>query len=224
MAPTQSDYEGAPLIAHIHDPNEENMPSIKFGWEVLLGAFAVIVAVAALIAAFLLFCSRTQEHGATKQEEAKKKQALEDLKSNMECKPWSTHSSQDDRTEKTADPSEASRYSIFDSDSISSYFLGPARSSSALVDVDDVEMQMQEISMSDQKQESACTTPVSTDGAPKDKDGTCCPICNDIFEYGQPVYTSNNCGHQCHKVCMDRWLKFQNTRPVCNEAFVLRVV
>jgi hypothetical protein len=50
-----------------------------------------------------------------------------------------------------------------------------------------------------------------------------CAICSQPFETGQPVYESNNpqCQHTHHKTCMDKWLVYQNTCPVCHQPFVL---
>ncbi|CAB9514823.1 Gamma-aminobutyric acid (GABA) B receptor [Seminavis robusta] len=134
MAPTQeTSFNGTNFLAHIHDPNEEDMPSIRFGWPVFLGVFALVVLVAALVAAFLLLCSRKQEQGAAKQAAAKKEQALESLKSNLACKPWSPDN---DTTEKTADAS--------DSDSLSCCFSSsPHRPPAAPLD-EDLELQLKE--------------------------------------------------------------------------------
>ena len=58
------------------------------------------------------------------------------------------------------------------------------------------------------------------------KDGSACALCTKEYRPGEPVYTSNNpkCGHEFHKVCMDKWLNIQNTCAICNQAYVLRTV
>lgn len=58
------------------------------------------------------------------------------------------------------------------------------------------------------------------------KEGSACALCTEDFQGGQPVVQSNNpsCGHVHHKKCIDQWLRFQNTCPVCNQAYVLQTV
>lgn len=53
-----------------------------------------------------------------------------------------------------------------------------------------------------------------------------CAICSMEFEPGQLVYQSNNplCEHMHHRKCMEKWLKLQNTCPLCNQPFVLQTV
>ena len=53
-----------------------------------------------------------------------------------------------------------------------------------------------------------------------------CALCSVEFKEGVEVYVSNNpkCGHQFHKSCMDKWLAYQYTCPVCNEVYALQEV
>jgi DNA-directed RNA polymerase subunit RPC12/RpoP len=53
-----------------------------------------------------------------------------------------------------------------------------------------------------------------------------CALCSEPFLDGEQVVESNNpqCKHCHHKACMDKWLRIQNTCPVCHQAFVLLTV
>ncbi|CAB9520653.1 expressed unknown protein [Seminavis robusta] len=199
MAPTQTDFEGSPLVAHIHDPDEENLPSIKFGLEFFAAVFALVVFVAALVVMASFYCVHRADKRKESRAEATKEAQDEDFKSKLDCKPWC----EEDATEEMS----------MSDDSFRDF---ACRTSSAVSDVSTME------AVSEGEEEDDLEMGgVVMNGCPMvDKDGTCCPICSEVFEYGQPVYTSNNCSHQCHKVCMDKWLKFQNTCPICNKPFV----
>jgi Ring finger domain len=58
------------------------------------------------------------------------------------------------------------------------------------------------------------------------KEELTCALCSEPFADGEQVVESNNpqCTHCHHKACMDKWLQFQNTCPVCNQAYVLHTV
>ena len=57
-------------------------------------------------------------------------------------------------------------------------------------------------------------------------DSSTCALCSDPFIDGDQVVESNNplCNHCHHKACMNRWLQFQNTCPVCNHPYVVQTV
>ncbi|CAB9520654.1 expressed unknown protein [Seminavis robusta] len=54
-------------------------------------------------------------------------------------------------------------------------------------------------------------------------DGQRCMICSAPMDSWQLLYESNNsrCCHRFHAECIERWVQFQNTCPVCSEPFVI---
>ena len=51
-----------------------------------------------------------------------------------------------------------------------------------------------------------------------------CQICSVDFRDNDDIYTSNNpkCNHHFHQSCMEKWLNYQYTCPVCHEIFALQ--
>ncbi|CAB9512473.1 expressed unknown protein [Seminavis robusta] len=205
MSSSSASFDDGATILHLHDPEEHELPSIKFDMSIFVGVMVCVVIASSMIVAFLLYISKMQEKAARKHKEGKKRQSFEDLKSNLECKPWG---SDKDETEHTMDMSSA------ESDESSSSI------ESVIEEEGDEEMQLQTIAMNGDDDLD------SSQQSKHQKDGSCCPICNEIYQFGQPVYESNNphCGHQAHKVCMGKWLECQNSCPICIQPFVLRTV
>ena len=81
-------------------------------------------------------------------------------------------------------------------------------------------------SISDVESQSDEEMQINTPSQTCQKDGSVCALCAKEYLAGDLVYESNNaqCGHQFHKVCMDKWLNIQNTCPICNQPFVLQSV
>lgn len=218
--PYESDYD----FLHFGDPNEGDLPSVKFGPEVFVGVFALLILLSGLIVVLVITCSRMQEKWASNKKADKSQQQQKDLKSNLTCKPWCPEGSQpvmQDATEKTVLQHCESDYSTSTSDSDSSSSSGDEDCG----DMVDVDLEMQNASencngagdVEKQHRSSAQS---------QQKDGSCCGICSKEYQPGQPVYESNNpqCQHQFHKVCMDKWLDYQNSCPICNQPFVLCTV
>ena len=51
-----------------------------------------------------------------------------------------------------------------------------------------------------------------------------CQICAVDFQDNDEIYASNNpdCNHQYHRSCIEKWLNYQYTCPICHEVFVLQ--
>ena len=51
-----------------------------------------------------------------------------------------------------------------------------------------------------------------------------CQICSVEFRDNDAVYSSNNprCNHHFHQKCMEKWLNYQYTCPICHEVFALQ--
>jgi hypothetical protein len=58
---TLTSYNGTNLITHIHNPDEENIPSVKFGPIFFASVFLGLVWVSAMLAVVIVYCSRKQE-------------------------------------------------------------------------------------------------------------------------------------------------------------------
>ena len=67
-----------------------------------------------------------------------------------------------------------------------------------------------------------------TDGKPSQQPASFkhlyeCQICAVEFQEGDSIYQSNNpkCNHPFHQACMDKWLNYQYSCPLCSEIYVL---
>ena len=62
--------------------------------------------------------------------------------------------------------------------------------------------------------------PISRDhiGGDNNSVTSTCPICKEDFELGEEG-GQLHCGHIFHKHCISRWLRLDNTCPVCRRAF-----
>jgi len=187
----------------IQDPGDDMMPSQRFGIEVFVGLFFLFVLFSGILAISIIACSRKQEKATTRGKEASAEKTHEDLKSNLSLKPWCPGTDATPRNMTDASMTVNSNYTT-DSE------LDVSRTSSE-IEID-VELQM--------PTDNQCSIDCAH------KDGSACALCHEEYQSGQPVYESNNpqCGHQFHKVCMDKWLHFQNSCPTCNQPFVLRTV
>jgi len=69
------------------------------------------------------------------------------------------------------------------------------------------------------------TPATSPEALPSPTTDSCleCQICSSVFQNGDTVVESNNpnCCHTFHKVCMEKWLTFQYSCPICNQVYVL---
>lgn len=90
-----------------------------------------------------------------------------------------------------------------------------ATSSSSETDLVDVEMQLDRSEASSRE-----------DNRSQQKDGCSCVICSKEYALGDQIYESNNsqCKHEFHKECIDKWLNFQNSCPICTQPFVIHTV
>lgn len=219
------------ILAHFHDPEEDEVPSEQFSTWVFVGIFFSFVACSGVLVYMILCCSRAQEKAKSKAEESKlnerggsslqhrillvhdsnadsfffplsEKVSKRDeaFKSNLECRPWSEWG------DKTADLTE----SVSQTENTDS---------SASDNSDDEASAV--LPVAEKPPQSPCC-----DIECGNKSKTHCRICDCAFENGQPIYQSNNpkCRHEFHQVCADKWLKFQNACPTCNEPYVLHVV
>ena len=57
------------ILIHFHDPDEDSMPSIRFGPWVFVGLFVVLIIVSGFLVLAILSCSRLQEKVASKQKQ-----------------------------------------------------------------------------------------------------------------------------------------------------------
>ncbi|CAB9522905.1 finger protein [Seminavis robusta] len=196
---------GSNLLVHVRDDGEADMPSIKHGLPLLVAVYVTAVFVALGLVAMIFYCSRNQERTKSKKEAVKKEEKSQAFRSSISCRPWSNDA--DAWGDKTAFMSEAGSENG-----------GCSTDDNSSTDCDDME---EAVIVDHRRHTHDCLT---MDG-PTDDDETaaCCRLCNEPFEFGQPVYDSNNpqCGHQFHKVCLDRWLDVQNTCPTCNQPYVL---
>ena len=66
---TMTDYSDTNILFHVHDPEEDSMPSQKFTIFEFLAIFFSFFLFAAFMAGFVLYCSKAQEKQvATKKE------------------------------------------------------------------------------------------------------------------------------------------------------------
>ncbi|CAB9509355.1 unknown protein [Seminavis robusta] len=215
---SSSSFDETNIVVHLHHPEEHKLPSVRFDMITFVGVMVCVVIASAILVASIIWCSRKQEKAAAKLKEAKKQKSLDILKGNLDCKPWCPNDDYDateSSDEMTSSPSCRSSIACLES-SVSS--------SSSLESVnveDDEEMQMQVVTMNGDELDINQTPSLK-----HHQDSSCCPICNEKYQVGQPVYESNNpqCGHQAHKVCMEKRLERRNSCPLCVQPFVLRTV
>jgi hypothetical protein len=131
-------------------------------------------------------------------------QRHEELKNKLESKPWGSTQQQQDSTEPT-DRTFSRDFSSGDFSSENCSSISREESSAHSLDDEEENQNVPENSLFF-------------------KNGLICTICNKHFEFGEAVYESNNpqCGHTHHKLCMDKWLQYQNSCPVCNQPYVVQ--
>ena len=69
--PTSYRDDDTNIVLHIHDPDEHNMPSIRFGTGFFIAIFIGLLIFSGFLVATVLLFSRKQERAAAKQEQGR---------------------------------------------------------------------------------------------------------------------------------------------------------
>jgi hypothetical protein len=178
-------------------------PSVKYGMKLGAPVALGLVVLGALFTYILIRCSRYQEQSAVNEQQKQEQEKEEKLKGQLVCKSWSHGGAKDD-----IDVDEEAGYKRQNDDFTDSTLSSAMFSSSSDSDSDDLDE-----SIGQQQQHHQ-------------KDGKECALCSEQFLPRQMICESNNphCRHEFHKTCMDQWLKFQNTCPICNQPYALQTV